>query len=142
MLAAQTGLRVGELTALTRGDLHLGSGPYTRCHGKGRKDRCTPLTRPTVNTLRVWLQERGGQPQDPLFPSRRGGPLSHDAVEHLVAKHAATAALQCPTLDPKTISPHTLRHSAAMRLLHAGVDITVIALWLGCAARRSVVSPA
>jgi integrase/recombinase XerD len=131
MLAAQTGLRVGELTALTRGDLHLGSGPYARCHGKGRKDRCTPLTRPTVNTLRVWLQERGGQPQDPLFPSRRGGPLSHDAVEHLVAKHAATAALQCPTLDPKTISPHTLRHSAAMRLLHAGVDITVIALWLG-----------
>jgi site-specific recombinase XerD len=131
LLATQTGLRVSELTALTCQDLHLGTGPYVHCLGKGRKDRCTPLTRQTVNTLRVWLQERGGKPSDPLFPSRRGGPLSRDAVEHLVAKHAATAVARCPTLDAKNISPHTLRHSAAMSLLQAGVDITVIALWLG-----------
>jgi site-specific recombinase XerD len=131
LLATQTGLRVSELTALTCQDLHLGAGPHVHCVGKGRKDRCTPLTRQTVETLRVWLQERGGLPGDPLFPSRRGGPLSRDAVEHLVAKHAATAATRCPTLQAKTISPHTLRHTAAMSLLHAGVDITVIALWLG-----------
>jgi integrase/recombinase XerD len=131
LLTAQTGLRVSELTALTINDIHLGNGPYVRCHGKGRKDRCTPLTRQTVNTLRAWLQEHPGKPGDPLFPSRRGDQLSRDAVEHLVAKHTATATTNCPALATKTISPHTLRHSAAMALLHAGVDITVIALWLG-----------
>jgi len=127
----QTGLRVSELTGLTIHDVNLGTGPHLRCSGKGRKDRCTPLTKPVARTLRSWLAERGGQDGDPLFPTRRGTPLSRDAVAHLVAKHAATAALSCPSIQTKTVTPHTLRHSTAMTLLRAGVEITVIALWLG-----------
>lgn len=131
LLACQTGLRVSELTALTRADVHLGAGAHVRCHGKGRKDRATPLTRQTADTLRVWLTEHDGGPADPLFPTRAGRPLSRDAVEKLVATHAAHAAVRCPTLAAKNVTPHTLRHSAAMALLHAGVDTSVIALWLG-----------
>ncbi|MEK7754992.1 MAG: tyrosine-type recombinase/integrase [Acidobacteriota bacterium] len=131
LVAAQCGLRVSELTRLLCDDVHLGQGPYVRCHGKGRKERVTPFSPITVNTLRRWLSERGGQPQDPLFPTRRGLPLSSDAVAKLVAKYAGTAALACPSLLRKRVTPHTLRHTAAMRLLQAGVDTTVIALWLG-----------
>jgi integrase/recombinase XerD len=131
LVAVHTGLRVSELTGLRLQDIHLGPGPHLRCHGKGRKDRCTPLTTPTVKVLKVWLRERAGESPDPLFPTRRGTPLSRDAVEHLVAKHAKTAAVVCPSLTSKKISPHTLRHSTAMALLHAGVDLSVIALWLG-----------
>jgi integrase/recombinase XerD len=130
-LAIQTGLRVSELTALTRADIHLGTGPHVRCLGKGRKERCTPLTRQVARVLRAWLAERGGGPGDPLFPTSRGQPLSRDAVELLVARHATTAQAACPALRGKTVSPHVLRHTAAMSLLHAGTDITVIALWLG-----------
>jgi integrase/recombinase XerD len=130
-LTVQTGLRLTELTALQLQDLHLDAGPHVRCHGKGRKERCTPLTTQTVTVQRAWLAERGGGDTDALFPSHRGSALSHDAVQHLVAKHAATAAASTPSLAAKNITPHTLRHSAAMTLLHAGVDITVIALWLG-----------
>jgi site-specific recombinase XerD len=131
LVAVQTGLRVSELTGLTTGDIHLGPGPHVRCHGKGRKDRATPLTRQTVAVLRTWLAERGGGPGDPLFPTRAGRPLSRDAVERLVAKHATTAAARCPAIAGKNVTPHTLRHSAAMALLHAGVDTSVIALWMG-----------
>jgi len=130
-VAIQTGLRVSELTALTRADVHLGTGPHVRCLGKGRKERCTPLTLQVARVLRAWLGERGGVPGDPLFPTSRGQPLSRDAVELLVARHAKTAQAACPTLQGKTVSPHVLRHTAAMSLLHAGTDITVIALWLG-----------
>jgi integrase/recombinase XerD len=130
-LAVQTGLRVSELTGLRVHDVHLGPGAHVRCHGKGRKDRITPLIRPTAATLRVWLAERGGHPDDVLLPTRRGDPLSRDAVERLVAKHAAAAVTVCPSLTAKNVTPHTLRHTAAMALLHAGVDTTVIALWLG-----------
>ena len=130
-VAIQTGLRVSELTALTRADVHLGTGPHVRCLGKGRKERCTPLTVQVVRVLRAWLGERGGGPGDPLFPTSRGQPLSRDAVELLVARHAKTAQAACPTLQGKTVSPHVLRHTAAISLLHAGTDITVIALWLG-----------
>jgi len=130
-LAIQTGLRVSELTALTRADVHLGPGPNVRCTGKGRKERCTPLTTQVTRALRVWLDERGGGPADPLFPASGGQPLSRDAVELLVARHAKTAQAACPPLRGKTVSPHVLRHTAAMALLHAGTDITVIALWLG-----------
>ena len=126
-----TGLRVSELTGLRLQDAHLGAGPHLRCRGKGRKDRCTPLTTVTVQVLRTWLRERGGDSGDPLFPTRRGTPLSRDAVERLVAKHATTAAATCPSLAGKHVTPHTLRHSTAMALLHAGVDVSVIALWLG-----------
>jgi site-specific recombinase XerD len=131
LVAAQTGLRVSELTSLTRGDVHLGPGAHVRCHGKGRKDRATPLTRQTVTVLRAWLAELGGEPSEPLFPTRAGRPLSRDAVEHLVGKHAGTAAASCPAITGKNVTPHTLRHSAAMALLHAGVDTSVIALWMG-----------
>jgi integrase/recombinase XerD len=125
-----TGLRVSELTGLKLHDVHLDTGPHLRCHGKGRKDRCTPLTTATVTVLRVWLAERGGRDSDPLFPTRRT-PLSRDAIQRLVAKHAATAAVACPSLNEKNVTPHTLRHTTAMALLRAGVDISVIALWLG-----------
>lgn len=130
-LAIHTGLRLSELTGLTRGDVHLDTGAHVRCHGKGRKDRRTPLTRTTVAVLTAWLRESPGTDDDPLFPSSRGGRLSSDAVQRLVAKHTATAATRCPSLTGKTVTPHTLRHSTAMALLHAGVDLTVIALWLG-----------
>jgi integrase/recombinase XerD len=131
LLTAQTGLRISELTALTRADLHLGTGAHVTCHGKGRKNRITPLTTSTVAVLRDWLDEQRPGPHDPLFPTRRGKPLSRDAVEHRIAHYAATAATTCPSLRGKTITPHTLRHTTAMRLLHAGVDTSVIALWLG-----------
>jgi site-specific recombinase XerD len=130
-LDAQTGLRVSELTGLTCGDVHLGSGPHVSCHGKGRKERITPLTKVTVAVLRAWLAERHGEPQQPLFPNRTGGLLSRDAVEKRLALHLTAAAGECPSLKEKAVTAHTLRHTAAMRLLHAGVDTSVIALWLG-----------
>jgi integrase/recombinase XerD len=130
-LAVHTGLRVSELTALTLADVHLGTGAHVSCLGKGRKQRITPLTAGVTAVLRAWQTERAGAPTDPLFPTRRGTPLSPDAVQQRLATHAATAASTCPTLANKTITPHVLRHTAAMRLLNAGVDTTVIALWLG-----------
>jgi site-specific recombinase XerD len=133
-LAVCTGLRASELTALTIADAHLGTGAHVSCTGKGRKQRITPLTSPTMATLKSWLAERGGLPADPLFPTRRGTPLSRDALERLIAKHAATATRACPTLREMKTTPHTLRHTAAMRLLNVGVDTAVIALWLGHAA--------
>jgi integrase/recombinase XerD len=130
-LAIQTGLRLSELIGLRCGDLHLGTGAHVACHGKGRKDRITPLTRDTLGVLHGWLTERAGQPDDPLFPSRRGSPLSRDAIERRLAIYTTRAAAGCPTLHSKKISAHVLRHTAAMRLLHAGIDTSVIALWLG-----------
>jgi integrase/recombinase XerD len=131
LLAIQTGLRAAELTGLTCRDVHLGTGAYIACHGKGRKDRITPLTPATVAVLRSWLTERAGAPGDSLFPTNRGTRMSADALTQRVTLHTAAAQTICPTLAGKTITPHVLRHTAAMRLLHAGVDITVIALWLG-----------
>jgi integrase/recombinase XerD len=131
LLAIQTGLRVAELTGLRRADVSLDRGAHVRCAGKGRKQRITPLTRQTVQVLRAWLAENPSEPTDPLFPASHGGGLSRDFVERLFTKHAAVAAHRCPTLNNKPISPHVLRHTSAMRLLHAGVDTTVIALWLG-----------
>jgi site-specific recombinase XerD len=130
-LAIQTGLRVTELASLRCQDAHLDTGPHVQASGKGRKQRATPLTKQTVVVLRGWLQEHAGQPDQPLFPTSRGRALSRDAIALLVAKHAITASHCCPTLKNKKVSPHTLRHTAAMNLLHAGVDSTVIALWLG-----------
>lgn len=131
VLAAQTGLRISEITGLTCADIHLGVGAHVTCFGKGRKQRITPLTSETIALLRVWTTERAGQPTEPLFPTSTGRRLSRDAIEHRLAVHAATASKTCPSLKDKTISAHTLRHSAAVRLLHAGVDTSVIALWLG-----------
>ena len=130
-LAVQTGLRASELTSLRCVDLHLSRGAYVNCLGKGRKQRITPLTRPVIAALRTWLAERKDIRDAPVFPTRTGQPLSRDALAQRLAKHVATAAHACPALREKTVTPHTLRHTAAMRLLHAGVDTTVIALWLG-----------
>jgi integrase/recombinase XerD len=131
LVAVQTGLRVAELTSLRCRDVELGTGAHLRCHGKGRKERITPLTTQASDVLRVWLAERRGQPTDMVFPSRRGGPLSTDAVAVLVTRHTRTAAARCPSLATKTVTPHVLRHTCAMRLLAVGVDTSVIALWLG-----------
>jgi integrase/recombinase XerD len=131
LLALQTGLRASELTALTRRDVHLGAGAYVACHGKGRKNRITPLAPGTVTSLRAWLAEHGGTPDDPLFTTIRGGPMSRDALQQRLTLYATAARRTCPTLTSKNVTPHVLRHSAAMALLHAGTDITVIALWLG-----------
>jgi len=127
----QTGLRVSELIHLKCEDISLEPGAHIRCRGKRRKQRSTPLTSQTVSVLRNWLRHQGANPADPLFPSRRGGFLSRDAVERLVKKHAATARKKCPTLVNKNVSPHVLRHTTAVQLLEAGVDTSVIALWLG-----------
>jgi integrase/recombinase XerD len=131
LVAVQTGLRLTELTSLRVGDVHLGGGAHVRCRGKGRKERCTPLNAQTVAVLKVWLRERGGQPDDPVFPSRRGTGLSPDAVERLVGEHARVAARSCPSLRGKKVTPHVLRHTNAMQLLLGGVDNASIALWLG-----------
>ncbi len=137
LVAVQTGLRVSELTGLDCGDATLGAGANLRCRGKGRKERHTPLTRPTAQVLRDWLTERRGDPTDPLFPNRSGGRLSPDAVADLLAKHVTAATSRCPSLKTKRVSPHTLRHTAAMTLLQAGVDTSTIALWLGHAGTKA-----
>ena len=130
-VATQTGLRVSELTGLRNCDVELGTGAHIRCTGKGRKQRCTPLARSTVAVLRAWMQERRGEPGDPLFPARRGTPLSRGAVARLVTRHTVTARHRCPSLITKHPTPHVLRHSCAMELLRSGVDCAVIALWMG-----------
>lgn len=131
LLAIQTGLRASELANLGIDQITPGTHPLIRCTGKGRKERCIPLTRQAMDVLRAWLKERQGAPSDPVFPSYRRGPLSLDALEKLVTKHAATAAEACPSLRHKRVTPHVLRHTAAMQLRHAGVDLSIIALWLG-----------
>ena len=131
VVGVQTGLRISELIGLRCGDVHLGAGAHVACHGKGRKDRITPLAPSTVDVLRAWLAERAGDSANPLFPTRTGLRLSRDAIEHRLARHATSAASACPSLAEKKVTAHVLRHTAAMRLLEAGIDTTVIALWLG-----------
>jgi site-specific recombinase XerD len=131
LLAVTTGLRISELIGMTRGDVSLGAGAHVACHGKGRKHRITPLTTATVTVLHHWLAEQTGDPTQPLFGTRRGHTLSPDAIEHRIAHHVGTAAEHCPSLRGKKVTAHVLRHTTAMRLLHAGVDTSVIALWLG-----------
>jgi integrase/recombinase XerD len=126
-----TGVRVTELVTLQIGEVTLATGAHIKVTYKGRKRRTVTLTPETVTVLRQWLKERQGQPEDPLFPTRRGTPLSRDAVELLVAKHAAAAAADCPPLADKRITPHTLRHTNAMLLRAGNIDIATIALWLG-----------
>lgn len=130
-LAAQTGLRASELIGLRCADVHLAAGAHVSCEGKGRKQRITPLTSGLVSTLRVWLVERAGLSEAPLFATRSGKALSRDALEHRLAKYVQMAGDVCPMLMQKSVTMHVLRHSAAMRLLHAGIDTSVIALWLG-----------
>ncbi len=130
-LAIQTGLRISELAGLTRTDITLTAGANVHTVGKGRKHRRTPLVPATTAVLKAWLRQCPGAPTDPLFPAITGGPLSRDAIEHRLARDVAHAATNCPSIQAKRVTMHTLRHTAAMRLLLAGNDITVIALWLG-----------
>lgn len=131
LLAVQTGLRLSEITALRQQDVFLGRGPHVRCEGKGRKERCTPLAKSTTAVLGEWIREQGQESTRILFPNAQGGRLSSDAVQYFVSKYAAVAERTCPSLKAKRVTPHVLRHSAAMELLQAGVDRAVIALWLG-----------
>lgn len=138
VVAVQTGLRASELATMRRADVDTGRGPHVRVQGKGRKERITPLTGHSVKVLRPWLDERGGAPADPVFPSPSRGPLGRDAIRKLVVKHADAAAATCPSMAAKSVSVHTLRHSCAMNLLQSGVDLATIALWLGHEDLRTV----
>lgn len=131
MVAIQTGLRNQELTSIRRKDVEFGVGAHVSCLGKGRKMRCTPLRNDVAAALKDWLTLEPGNPEDFVFPSSRGGILSADALQRLVMRHVETAREACPSLGFKKVTPHTLRHTAAMTLLRNGVDLTVIALWLG-----------
>lgn len=138
LLAVQTGLRVSELAALRAEDVVMGPGSHVRCHGKGRKERCTPLRKETIDVLRVWMRIRQGGPQDALFPSRgTDRHLTRSAIGRLIGKHATTASDRCSSLAHKHLTPHTLRHTCAMNLLQSGVDLATIALWLGHAGLQS-----
>ena len=131
LTAVQTGLRLSEITGLRQSAVSLRSGAHIRCYGKGRKERCTPLAKSTVGVLTGWIKEQGRDDAKILFPSIRGGSLSSDSVQHLVAKYVTIACTTCPSLSKKRVSPHVLRHTSAMELLQAGVDRSLIALWLG-----------
>jgi integrase/recombinase XerD len=135
--AIHTGLRVSELTAVRCGDIAFGVGAHVRCMGKGRRERCTPITKQLARLIADWIRDRHAAPEDPLFATRAGGPLAPDTVADLLDKHATVAAKDCASLRGKHITPHTLRHTCAMNLLHAGVDTSSIALWLGHATSRS-----
>jgi site-specific recombinase XerD len=131
LVGIQTGLRVSELISLRRSDIILGAGAHVRCEGKGRKQRFTPLRQEAAKVMAQWLRECPAEPSTPAFPSSHGGPLSRDAVERLVARHQRSAERRCPSLKRKRVTPHVLRHTAAMQLLRHGIDRSVIALWLG-----------
>ena len=131
LVAVQTGMRASELVSLRCQDVQLGPGTRLRCLGKGRKQRCTPLRKDPIVSLRSWLDELRGEPDDPVFPNRRGGALSNDGLAYLLATHLAAAQAACPSLKKKRVTPHVLYHTAAMDLLQNGVDRAVIALGLG-----------
>lgn len=133
MLMIVTGLRVAEARALTGDDISVTTpGPHIVCHGKGRKDRVTPIDADTAAALRVWCAENAYPPTVPVFTAhgtRRA--MSTDAVAQRITLHSAAAANSCPALTHRVVTPHVLRHTTAMRMLSAGIDITTIALWLG-----------
>jgi site-specific recombinase XerD len=131
LTAVQTGLRLGELTALRQKDVTLGAGAHVRCMGKGRKQRDTPLTKPVAGILATWIKEQGVGADNFVFANRHGGRLSADAVQNIVRKHAASAQKHCASLEGKRVTPHVLRHTAAMELMQAGVECSMIALWPG-----------
>jgi site-specific recombinase XerD len=131
LLAVQTGLRLSELTGLVPAGVQLGAGAHVRVIGKGRKERCTPLSRSTRAVLTAWLREPPRAEGQPLFPNARGGRLSAHGVQYLLSKHVAAASSACPSLTHKRVSPHVLRHTTAMDLVQEGVDRSVLALWLG-----------
>jgi site-specific recombinase XerD len=131
LLALQTGMRVSELVGLCWANIVLGTTSHLSCYGKGRKARCIPLTKQSRAVLRTWRKEQAPEASTPVFPNARGGSLSTDGVQYLLSKHVHTAQQHCQSLKGKRVSPHVLRHTTAMNLLHAGIDHSLIALWLG-----------
>ena len=131
LTASQTGLRLSEMTGLTRKDVTLSTGAHVRVIGKGRKERCVPLAKPTVAVLKAWLCEPPRGDGHVLFPNARGTRLTPDGVHYLLVRHVKTAATACPSLKGKRVTVHVLRHTMALDLLQGGVDRSVIALWLG-----------
>ncbi len=131
LLAVQAGLRLSELTGLRPEDVQFGPGAHVRVIGKGRKERCTPLSKNTRAVLSAWMREPPKAPDQPLFPNARGGRLSAHGVHYLLSKHVDAAAKDCPSLRTKRVSPHVLRHTTAMDLLQEGVEQRALALWLG-----------
>lgn len=122
---------MSEITAVTVDDLALEAGAHARVIGKGRKERCTPLAKPTIAVLRAWLREPPRSDAGLVFPNAKGGCLTVHGVKYMLEKHAAAAARTCPSLQGKQVTVHVLRHTMALELLQAGVDRAVIALWLG-----------
>jgi integrase/recombinase XerD len=126
-----TGARVSEIIGVRRRDLSLNGSPFIQLHGKGRKDRSVPLWRTTSTALQQWLTTLAASPDQPVFPNRAGSTMSRSGVEDRLDRAVRAATEKCPTLRDRRVSPHTVRHATAMHLLQAGVDLTVIALWLG-----------
>jgi integrase/recombinase XerD len=126
-----SGARVSELASLRIADLLLDRACALHLHGKGRKERIVPLWKHTAKQLRAWLAHIDHSPGAPVFPNRASTPLTRSGIEQRLRVAVTTAAQRCPSLAARRISPHTLRHTTAMHLLQSGVDITVIALWLG-----------
>lgn len=131
LMAAQTGFRLSEMTGIVRKDVVLGTGAHVRVIGKGRKERCVPLAKPTASVLKAWLREPPRGDGQILFPNARGQRLSPDGVHYLLVRHVKTAVKVCPSLKGKRVTIHVLRHTMALDLLQGGVDRSVIALWLG-----------
>jgi len=131
LVAVHTGLRLSELTGLTWSQLVLGTGAHIRVIGKGRKERCTPLTKQSVAVLKSWMREQEPVGCQSVFPNARGGKLSSDGMQYILNKHTSAASSVCPSLLDKRVTPHLLRHTMAMGLLEAGIDRSIIALWLG-----------
>jgi site-specific recombinase XerD len=126
-----SGARVSEVASLQRRHIQIGSTSSLELHGKGRKERRVPIWPRTARTLKTWLDSRDPSPEAAAFPNARGGPLSRDGVNYILQAAVRTATTACPSLSTKHVSPHVIRHTTAMHLLQSGVDIAVIALWLG-----------
>lgn len=126
-----SGARVSEMTSLQRNQVHFGASTFLQLHGKGRKERTVPLWPHTSRVLQAWFHELDGKCGSVAFPNARGRALTRYGVTYLLKEAATDAGVSQPGLQGRRITPHLIRHSTAMHLLQSGVDIAVIALWLG-----------
>jgi integrase/recombinase XerD len=129
-----TGARVSEITGLQRSQVQFGTKSFVQFKGKGRKERAVPLWSSTSRTLRTWFEELNSDARyraATAFPKARGAALSRDGVAYILQQAVERSATPCPSVAHKRVTPHLIPHTSAMHLLEAGVDITVIALWLG-----------
>jgi site-specific recombinase XerD len=131
MLLYNTGARVSELASLRIQDVSLESRMSVHVHGKGRKNRSVPLWRQTVKLLRTWIRQLDGAPDSPLLPNARGNSMTRYGITQRLRLAVKQAATEHSSLRSARISPHTIRHTTAMHLLQSGVDLSVIAMWLG-----------